>query len=240
MTPILKFMLALATVLGVVVTTVNSIPPKKQNVNRDNNSVREKLQIAGQNALDAIGSKHTLSGSQALAGRGQHVFNNGLLKFHRSVLKDLLKSNVRGYDELDNMVKDLRIPLIEHQQKAISTIMVVDFSLEDKYEDFNAEVFGEYARLLREALVAYLKADIYDDEDEKNIIKTEVQDITSKMVDHEVYVDPMARDRWLQENPKQKQLYNEVSDALIKMFQNILEAFKIVSKNIKGPHKRKR
>ncbi|KAK9968779.1 hypothetical protein ABG768_003087 [Culter alburnus] len=232
MTPILKLMLALATVLGVVVTTV-----KSQNLICDGNFERNQLQNAAQNALDVIGSTRTPTASHALAGKGQHVFNNNLLKFHRSVLEDLLKE-LGGYDKhMENLKQDLVIPLTEDQQKAISTTMVVHFSSKDEYVDYNAAVFGAYVEKLRGALVAYLKADTSDDDDKRNRIRTQVQLITNNMVNLNVYVDPMACDHWLKKNPKKNQQFKDIRDALRNMFQNILQDFKTVSKNIKDLYK---
>lgn len=86
-------------------------------------SVEPRLREVAQKALDAIGSKHELIASKKRAARGQHVFNNGLLGFHRSVLQDLLR-DVGGYDEqLENLVRDLVIPLTQTQQDAISTMV---------------------------------------------------------------------------------------------------------------------
>ncbi|XP_048037242.1 uncharacterized protein LOC125262495 isoform X1 [Megalobrama amblycephala] len=233
----LKLMLALATVLGVVVTTVNSIPPKSQNLICDGNFKKDQLQNYAQQALDAINSTRTLTASQKLAGKGQHVFNNNLLKFHRSVLEKLLK-DLRGYDKhMKNLEKDLVNPLSEDHKKKIGTEMVVDLSSKDEYVDYNAVVFGAYVEKLRHELVEYLKADTSDNDDERNRIKTQVQLITNNMVNLNVYVDPMACDHWLKKNPKKNQQFKDIRDALRNMFQNILQDFKTVSKNIKDLYK---
>ncbi|XP_048037241.1 uncharacterized protein LOC125262494 [Megalobrama amblycephala] len=237
MTPILKLMLALATVLGVVVTTVNSMPPRSQNLICDGNFKKDQLQNYAQQALKAIDSTRTPTASHVLAGKGQHVFNNNLLKFHRSVLEKLLK-DLRGYDKhMKNLEKDLVIPLNEDHKKKIGTEMVVDFSPEDEYVDYNAVVYGAYVEKLREALVEYLKADTSDNDDERNRIKTQVELITNNMVNLDVYVDPMACDHLLKKKQKKnqnmKQKYYEIRGALRNMFQNILQDFKKVSEKIK-------
>ncbi|XP_073702512.1 uncharacterized protein [Garra rufa] len=201
------------------------------------NFVQRSLREAAQKALDAINSTHTLSASDERAGRGQHVFNNGLLKFYHSVLKDLLRQ-VGGYDEqLENLMQDLIIPLNINVQKAIRE-MVAYFSLDEFYVDFNADLFGEFARELRRALVDYLKAKTSDNQNERYRIRgfrQRVLLIATEMANHEVYVNPMARDRWLQENGRREKAvrqYNEVRRALKIMFRDILQDFKKVSDKI--------
>ncbi|KAK9968782.1 hypothetical protein ABG768_003090 [Culter alburnus] len=236
MTPTLKLMLALATVLGVVVTTVNSMPPKSQNLICDGNFEKDQLQNAAQNALNAIGSKRTLTASHELAGKGQHVFNNNLLKFHRSVLQDLLK-DVGGSEQLNNLMEGL-MPLSKDQQEAIGNKMVVKLSPKDGYVDYNADLYGAYVRELREALVAYLKGCTSNNQGDKYKLhekRSRVQFIADEMVNRNVFVDPMACDHWLKkdQNKHAKQFY-EIRAALKNMIQNILKDFKEVSKKIKG------
>ncbi|XP_048037243.1 uncharacterized protein LOC125262495 isoform X2 [Megalobrama amblycephala] len=228
----LKLMLALATVLGVVVTTVNSIPPKKQNVNQNNAALENQLRTAAEQALQAIGSTRTATASSALADRGQHVFNNNLLKLHRSVLEGML--NFLGASEqLNNLEQYLRIPLSQLQREAISTTMVVHFSSDEFYVDYNAGVYGAYVEKLRHELVEYLKADTSDNDDERNRTRTQVQFITGEMVNRNVIVDPMARDHWVKKDQNRLQQYNDIRAALMNMFQNILEDFEKVSERIK-------
>lgn len=104
--------------------------------------------------------------------------------------------------------------------------------------DYNADLFGEFVKELRNALVEYLKAETSDSEDERygiQAIQQQVRFIATEMVNHQVYVDPMARQRWLQENRRAEdvQRYNQVRDALKFMFQNILQDFQKVSDKIR-------
>lgn len=109
------------------------------------------------------------------------------------------------------------------------------------YVDFNACVFGKYVLELRKALVAYLKANTSVNENDENVIQAIIQRvefIANQMVNHEVYVDPMARDHWLKHNNHQRdscKKYNQVIDALKSgpMFRNILQAFQNVSDKIR-------
>ncbi|XP_067255059.1 uncharacterized protein [Chanodichthys erythropterus] len=228
MIPILKLVLALATVLGVVV--------RGQNWICDGNFERNQLQNAAQNALNTIGSTRTLTASNKLADRGQHVFNNNLLKFHRSVLEDLL-NEVGASEQLNNLMEGLK-PLSEDQQNAVSTTMVAHFSPKDGYVDYNAAVYGAYVEELRKALVAYLKGCTSNNQGDKYKLhekRSRVQFIADEMVNRNVFVDPMACDHWLKkdQNKHAKQFY-EIRAALKNMIQNILKDFKEVSKKIKG------
>ncbi|KAK9968781.1 hypothetical protein ABG768_003089 [Culter alburnus] len=202
----------------------------EQNVNQNNAFLKDQLKNAAQQALTAIQSTRTPTASDDLAARGQHVFNNGILKFHRNVLEDLV-----GNEQVDNLVKDSIIPLGQTEKTAISE-MVVHFSSEDGYVDYNAGVYGEYARMLREAFVAYLKACTSKNNNAREGIqkmRKKVQFIADELVNRDVYVDPMARDRWLHENQNHVEKYNRVRDALKNMFKNILQDFRKVSEKIR-------
>lgn len=200
--------------------------------------IRNRLQNAAQNALDAIGSNARLTASEDQARRGQHVFNNGLLKFHEKVLedlhKDLFKNDIIITEEkLQQLKKRLDIPLSTAVQNAIST-MVVHFS-EEFYVDFNAFVYGEYVKQLRGKIVELLKtftAITYVKNEAENICQR-VKWIANNMTEHDVYVDPMARDHWLNQNRNNQQPYNQVRNELQTMFQNILKNFQEVANCIK-------
>ncbi|XP_056609716.1 uncharacterized protein LOC130426793 [Triplophysa dalaica] len=234
-----KLILTIAAVLGVV-SSINSTIRWSENqiCVVDSNSVElQQLRRSYQDALNAIGSQRTLSSSEKRAARGQHVFNNGVLGFHRSVLQSLLGEE-GGYDEqLENLMQDLVIPLSRTHQNAIRT-MVAHFRWNEFYVDYNADVFGEYVRHLRAQLVAYLRADtsviFYERYGIQNI-RQRVQSIATQMVNHVVYVDPMAAGRWLREHPgrAKAQLYNQVRRALENMFRNILQDFQKVSDKIR-------
>lgn len=110
------------------------------------------------------------------------------------------------------------------------------FSQDEFYVDYNADVFGEYVRQLRTQLVKYLRADTSVTNNERDgiqKIRKRVQLIATQMVNHVVYVDPMARDRWLREHPRDAEQYNQVSHALGNMFRNILQDFQKVSDKIR-------
>ena len=109
-------------------------------------------------------------------------------------------------------------------------------SSDEFYVDYNADVFGEYVRELRKALVAYLKADTSPNQNDRYRIqetRRRIYSIAREMVNHEVYVDPMARDRWLNQNQNHRENYNLVRDALKEMFQNILQTFQKASDKIR-------
>lgn len=190
------------------------------------NSKESQLKNEAQKALDAIGSKHTLSVSYKRANRDQHVFNNGLLKLHSNVLKDL-RTVVGDWGRGEQLQLDLN-PLDQDKRKKIGTTMVAHFSENENYVDYNADLYGHFVKELQKALVAYLKAIIFNNEDDQNQMRERVQLIADAMVNYDVYVDPMARDRWLQKNRGREQQYNDVREALRVMFQNILQDFKKV------------
>nr|XP_055032894.1 uncharacterized protein LOC129421407 isoform X2 [Misgurnus anguillicaudatus] len=217
--------------LGLSICMIRPIEPI------DNNDfIRNQLQNAAQNALRAIDSNAVLSASEHRAGRGQHVFNNGLLKFHEKVLddlqKDLLKNdnNIIPDEKMVLLKQCLDIPLSTNVRKDIGD-MVVHFGEKDFYVDYNACVYGEYVKQLRQGIVELLKSytAIDCDRDEARNICQRVKLIAAKMVEHDVYVDPMARNHWLKQNKnlqqQRQQQYNQVRNELQNKFQNILRNF---------------
>ncbi|KAA0705943.1 hypothetical protein E1301_Tti004706 [Triplophysa tibetana] len=108
------------------------------------------------------------------------------------------------------------------------------------YVDYNADLYGEYVGQLRNQLVAYLRADTSVTSDERNEtqnIGQQVQFITTQMVNHVVYVDPMARERWLSQGRRprheRERVYNQLRSDIEIMFRNILLDFQNVSDKIK-------
>ncbi|KAI2645165.1 ATP synthase subunit delta [Labeo rohita] len=129
----------------------------------------------------------------------------------------------------------MRVSWYSHKHASTSDTVETKISNEF-YVDYNADLFGEFVRELREALVAYLKADTSVSERERygiRKIRKRVHFIATGMVNHDVYVDPMARDCWLQEKRTNVQLYDQVRGALNVMFKNILQDFKKVSDKIR-------
>nr|XP_055032174.1 uncharacterized protein LOC129420989 [Misgurnus anguillicaudatus]XP_055032175.1 uncharacterized protein LOC129420989 [Misgurnus anguillicaudatus] len=231
-------MRVMGILLGLSVCMIRPIEPI------DNNDfIRNQLQNAAQIALDAIGSNAVLYASEHRAERGQHVFNNGLLKFHEKVLDDLQKAllendNILIPDEKMKLLKQrLNITLSTDARKDIGD-MAVHFGEKDFYVDYNACVYGEYMKQLRQTIVELLKSStaIDCDRDEAMNICQRVKLIANMTVEHDVYVDPMARDHWLKQNKnlqqQRQQQYNQVRNELQNMFQNILINFREVYQTI--------
>nr|XP_055032173.1 uncharacterized protein LOC129420988 [Misgurnus anguillicaudatus] len=226
--------------LGLSICMIRPIEPID---NKD--IIRNDPKKAAQDALDAIGSNATLSPSKKRAKKGQHIFNNGLLKFHEKVLDDLQKDLLENDyiiipdEEMKVLKQRLDIPLNKTVRDAIRNT-TVRFSSKEFYVDYNAFVYGKYVKQLRGKIVELLKTSTaieYDTNETENI-RQRVKLIATKMVEHDVYVDPMARDHWLKKNKinrqqqQRQQLYNQVRNELQKMFQNILKNFLEVARSI--------
>ncbi|XDV54827.1 hypothetical protein PO909_023032 [Leuciscus waleckii] len=89
---------------------------------------------------------------------------------------------------------------------------------------------------LRKALVAYLKAETSPNQNDRyriHAIRQRINFIGSQMANLEVYVDPMARDRWLNQNQNHHMAYDLLNRASKEMFKNILQAFERASDKIR-------
>lgn len=130
--------------------------------------------------------------------RGEHVFNNNILKFHSKVLKEFIQrhhiDNLRGYNQqaMDTLG---RHTLPQNTETDIQTNMVVHFEQDEFYVNANAVLYGEYCRALRDALLKVLSHINPDEvtEEETGWVKK----LTDFMNNLQIYVDHMAKVKWI-------------------------------------------
>ncbi|XP_076843080.1 uncharacterized protein LOC143487796 [Brachyhypopomus gauderio] len=132
--------------------------------------------------------------------RGEHVFNNDILKFHKEILKDFLNKMQHKFslnqDDIDTLINELgNHSLDKNTVCEISTKMVVHFDEEEFYVNSNAVVYGAYCAELRKVLFLMLNPNI---EISGNVSK--VNYIIDLMNEKEVYVDHFAKEKWMKQD----------------------------------------
>ncbi len=130
--------------------------------------------------------------------RGEHVFNNNILKFHSKVLKKFIKihrignrkeHNQQAMTELDGHT------LPQNTADEIQKEMVVDFGEDEFYVNANGVLYGEYCRELTEAMLAVLRH--INPENVTCKEKQWVNFVIDNMNKYEIYVDHMAKVKWI-------------------------------------------
>lgn len=152
--------------------------------------------------------------------RGEHVFNNDILRFHSKVLTDFIQSqniyNHRGYDQqaMDTLGKHT---LSQNTAEDIQTNMVVHFSEDEFYMNANSFMYGEYCRALRGALLDVLRHINPDDVTEEE--RQRVNFVIDDMNNLQIYVDEMARDKWINNIQTRRARYENVRQEVANMYR---------------------
>ncbi|KTF79953.1 hypothetical protein cypCar_00045456, partial [Cyprinus carpio] len=142
--------------------------------------------------------------------RGEHVFNNDILRFHSKVLTEFIQrysiANRRGYNQ--QAMNELgRHTLPQNTATDIQTNMVVHFGEDEFYVNVNAVMYGEYCRALRGALLDVLRhinpGDVADEERQR------VNDVIDNMNNLAIYVDQLAKVRWIGNNESRRARFEQ-------------------------------
>lgn len=142
--------------------------------------------------------------------RGEHVFNNNILKFYSTVVRtefgpiNLFYSNLFEYMSNKTHMGYHRLrPDIEQD---ICSKMVVTFDETDFYVNANSFIYGVYSKELRSALLkVLLNPHLHTRSDAKR-----VNHITDLMNDHGIYVDQMAKAKWINNEQIKRERFNKV------------------------------
>ncbi len=173
----------------------------------------KKIRIVDQNFKVEL--KEQLERSQ----RGEHVFNNNILKFHLKVLTEFIQShhiyNLRGYNQqaMDTLGKHT---LSQNTETEIQTNMVVHFDEDEFYMNANGVVYGVFCRALRGAMLAVLNhinpGDVTQGETRW------VQFVIDNMNNLQIYVDELARDKWIGNKATEQAQFERVRREVARMY----------------------
>ncbi|KAL1279588.1 hypothetical protein QQF64_026261 [Cirrhinus molitorella] len=174
----------------------------------------EKIRIINPNYSGDL--KEQLERSQ----RGEHVFNNGILRFHSGVLTAFIQlrriDNIPGYNK-QAMDALGRHTLTQNTAEEIQTHMVVHFGADELYVNANAVMYGEYCRALREALLAVLghinPDDVVTEDERRRLIF-----VIDNMNNLEIYVDQLAKVRWIANRADRQARFDRVRQEVVRMY----------------------
>ncbi len=153
--------------------------------------------------------------------RGEHVFNNNILKSHSKVLKEFIQikniNNLQGYNQRQHAINELgKHTLSQNTADDIQTNMVVDFDEDEFYMNANGVVYGVYCRVLREAMLVVLN------HINPGAVRPEetrwVQFVIDNMNNLQIYVDELARDRWIGNNATKQARFEQVRGEVAHMY----------------------
>ncbi|XP_073690552.1 uncharacterized protein [Garra rufa] len=151
--------------------------------------------------------------------KGEHVFNNSILGFHSDVLTKFKRShdidNKPGYNQqaMDELGRHTLSP---NTAKDIQTNMVVDFSEDEFYVNANAVVYGIYCRALRGALLDVLRRKYPNGVTEEE--RQRVNFVIDDMNNLEIYVDQLAKDKWINNKQTRQTRFEQVRQEVGNMY----------------------
>ncbi len=147
--------------------------------------------------------------------RGEHVFNNDILKFHSKMLTPKYLNQPRYNQPAVNELG--RHTLTPKTAEDIEKNMVVDFNQDDFYVNVNAVLYGVYCRALREGMLDVLRHKKPDDVTETE--RERVNSVIDNMNKRQIYVDHMAKDKWIARQRGTRQArFEEVRGEVVHMY----------------------
>ncbi len=151
--------------------------------------------------------------------RGEHVFNKGILKFHSKVLKKFIQ--IKNIDTLQEYNQQAMTELDGHTlpqntETDIQTNMVVDFGKDELYVNANAVFYGVYCSALREAMFNVLKH--INPGEVKVDKKQRVNCVIYNMNYHEIYVDQLAKVKWIASKATNQARFERVRGEVAHMY----------------------
>lgn len=153
--------------------------------------------------------------------RGEHVFNNNILKFHSTVVEKFKARNsiasLTGYNLIQQRLDELgKHTLSQNTAADIQKNMVVHFALDEFYVDANAMLYGVFSEELREAFLKVLRHINPGDETENET--RWVTRIIDNMNNYQIYVDEFAKQKWIDENRGERR-FQEVRGKVVTMYR---------------------
>lgn len=174
-----------------------------------------------------------LKGNTKMSGRGEHVINQHILKFHTKVekkfahgLSEVVGCSCENVSEfLQRHINYGSLPDLE-TKKAV-TEMVAYFDENEVYINYNAFVYGIYIEELTKTLVEILMMKYRSNKVEEEL-KKKLTKIVSNMNKYQVFVDFFAREKWIVNHKSGKKIktakvnFEKVNKKVEDMFKSLL------------------
>ena len=161
------------------------------------------------------------------AKRGEHVFNNNLLKLFRSIVEDFISIQYQNKLNYQSLIKTAKgkvpvfeaceFPMDRKLMGLVSEELVAHMQHGKKIPDTNAEEYGIRIQELRcqvIILMQILHVTMFIDPSMKSDIPKQervVDLIVEEMIGHGYYVDIAARDHWIKHQKGDMNLFDEVN-----------------------------
>lgn len=173
--------------------------------------------------------------------RGHHVINNGVLKIHRDIAKQVIEGddinyfNNRQYQELvnDNIldVNHSSINPLSEIEKTIQNEMRVE--LPERDYDRNAENFGKFKNKLCDHVTKIIRIilteGVVNDRSMTNLKNLIQQEVCDLPICSAVFVDMDALSEWLREGKGKTKLsvFRDCANQVAQMFRDIMDVDKL-------------
>ncbi|XP_063080280.1 uncharacterized protein LOC134470182 [Engraulis encrasicolus] len=161
------------------------------------------------------------------ARRGEHVINNDVISFYYKTVDDFMKETFYMPNTLG-----IESPLDNNTSEAIQTELVVHFDEDELYINANALIYGEYSRVLKQALKSWLLAPSQE-------LVGPVNRIVQIMNEEEAYVDPLARDKYIRNQNARRVRVETIRGRVVDMLTNWLQYFQAAKTGIDAIHARR-
>ncbi|KAJ8336266.1 hypothetical protein SKAU_G00396090 [Synaphobranchus kaupii] len=195
----------------------------RASINKSLEDLRVKLKERGVDlSIDKV---------QDPSNRGEHVFNNSLLKFYSRIIDEYLNTRFPVSDTLalvgripNSSASDAfqgNAPDGEHinmpaaQRRNISTWVA---HIPEPYIATNNQLFAYMTKTIRRNAVDYMMS---GDEDERNSLAGIISENIELMNTHRVYLDPQAAEKWRVKNPKRLEEFKATEKAVQGMLKEL-------------------
>ncbi|XP_063080269.1 uncharacterized protein LOC134470167 [Engraulis encrasicolus] len=151
--------------------------------------------------------------------RGEHVINNGVISFYHKVVDDFMKAT-----HIPNTL-GVESPLDNDTRVAIQNDLIAHFDEDELYINANALIYGEYSRVLKQALTNWLAAETQE-------VVGDVNRFVQAMNEEEAYVDWLARDKYIGNQNARRVRVETTRGQVVNMFTNWQQYFQAAKTGI--------
>ncbi|XP_062867736.1 uncharacterized protein LOC134330505 [Trichomycterus rosablanca] len=149
--------------------------------------------------------------------QGEHVFNKDILKFHLKLLQDFLNGKHFQYNQ--EHIKELgKHTLDSNTEKEIQTNMKVHFDEKEFYVNANAILYGKCCADLRIAFHNILNC--RNPVSVTDLFKEKLELIIDSMNNNEIYVDKLAKAKWINNDKDKEKRFYKVKGKVVNMYKN--------------------
>lgn len=184
--------------LNELIEYVRSAAASKENVQKTEDTLEKIRSLLPEYSLPT-----------GLQRRDVHVFNSDILTLHPKLLNDLLASVVLP-DWLFNRLKEFTYKLKPETENDVQNNMVVPFDETELYINANSLVYDAFRSKLESILVKMLRESTSHTKDNDRRLR----EITWIMDKFEIYVDHMAKAKWIDRDPEKAASFQKVKEEI--------------------------